>query len=261
MQSPTLLFTSHTTMRSRHLLALAAATALVAPTPAFAQYAAGRNVDFTIRVENVSTPQTLKLSNGQTAPAPTAPLLWTITDAGNPLFTAGKADRRQGLEQLAEDGNPGVLADYISLNVKSVVTSGVVTMPAGEKAAGPILPGKAYEFTVSAAPGQRLTLAMMFGQSNDLFYAPGAKAIALFDAKGMPIKGDITSQLYLWDAGTEVNEEPGLGANQAPRQSGPNTGAAEKGVVRLAKDQFKYPATAQVIRVTVTPKMGSTAAR
>lgn len=245
-------------MNYRHLLV---AAALVAPATASAQYAAGRNVDFTIRVENVSTPKTLKLSNGQTAPAPTAPLLWTITDEGNPLFTAGKADRKQGLEQLAEDGNPGVLADYISLNVKSIVTSGVVTMPKGENAAGPILPGKAYEFTVSAAPGQKLTLAFMFGQSNDLFYAPGAKAIALFDAKGHPVKGDITSQLYLWDAGTEVNEEPGLGANQAPRQPAPNTGAAEKGVIRLAKDKFHYPSTAEVIRVTVTPKMQASADR
>ena len=243
-------------MHFRHILV---AAALVAPAAAQAQYAAGRNVDFTVRIENVSTPKTLKLSNGQTAPAPTAPVLWTITDEGNPLFTAGKADRKQGLEQLAEDGNPGVLADYISLNVKSIVTSGVVTMPAGEKAAGPILPGKAYEFTVSAAPGQKLTLAMMFGQSNDLFYAPGAKAIALFDAKGMPIKGDITSQLYLWDAGTEVNEEPGLGASQAPRQPAPNSGAAEQGVVRLAKDKFRYPTTAEVIRVTVSPKMQASA--
>jgi hypothetical protein len=243
-------------MNYRHLLV---AAALVAPATASAQYAAGRNVDFTVRIENVSTPKTLKLSNGQTAPAPTAPVLWTITDEGNPLFTAGKADRKQGLEQLAEDGNPGVLADYISLNVKSIVTSGVATMPAGEKAAGPILPGKAYEFTVSAAPGQKLTLAMMFGQSNDLFYAPGAKAIALFDAKGMPIKGDITSQLYLWDAGTEVNEEPGLGASQAPRQPAPNSGAAERGVVRLAKDKYRYPTTAEVIRVTVSPKMQASA--
>jgi hypothetical protein len=38
--------------------------------------------------------------------APTAPLLWTITDEGTPLFTPGQADRGQGLERLAEDGNP-----------------------------------------------------------------------------------------------------------------------------------------------------------
>jgi len=238
-----------------------AALLLVAPAPAFAQYAAGREVKFTVHVENVSTPQTLKLSNGTTAPAPTAPLLWTITDDGNPLFTAGKPDRGHGLEQLAEDGNPGVLSDYIVQNQKSVLRSGIVTIPTGDKEAGPILPGKSYDFTVAAAPGQRLTLAMMFGQSNDLFYAPGAKGIALFDAKGMPITKDVTASLQLWDAGTEVNQEAGLGAHQAPRQAAPNSGATEHGTVRLVRDRFSYPQTAEVIRVTVSAAPVASAAK
>ena len=133
------------------LLRLAATAALLAPLPLLAQYAAGREVQFSVRVENVSTPKTLKLSNGTTAPAPTAPLLWTVTDRGNPLFTPGKADRGQGLEQLAEDGNPGVLADYVTANLKSVVHSGVVTVPVGDRTAGPILPGKkSYQIKVPA---------------------------------------------------------------------------------------------------------------
>ncbi len=131
----------------------------------------------------------------------------------------------------------------------------------GDKEAGPILPGKAYEFTVKAAPGQRLTLAMMFGQSNDLFYAPGAKAIALYDAKGQPLTQDVTQQLVLWDAGTEVNEEPGLGPNQAPRQAGPNTGPTENAVVRQVKDGFTYPATRDVVRVTIAAAAVSTATK
>ena len=240
---------------------VALVAAALTPVSLAAQYGSGREVAFTVRVENVSTATTLKLSNGMTAPAPTAPILWTITDDGNPLFTVGQADRGQGLERLAEDGNPGVLADFIAANVKSVVHSGVVTMPSGDKAAGPITPGKAYEFTVTAGPGQRLTLAMMFGQSNDLFYAPGSKAIALFDAKGQPVTADITSQLQLWDAGTEVNEEPGLGANQAPRQAAPNTGMAEKGKVVLVKDRFRYPSIHEVVRVSVKPSVATAAAK
>jgi hypothetical protein len=238
----------------------AALLALLAPAPALAQYAAAREVQFTVRVENVSTPATLRLSNGQTAPAPTAPLLWTITDEGNPLFTPGKPDRGQGIERLAEDGNPGVLADFIVANLKSVSRSGVVTMPVGDAKPGPITPGKAYEFTVAAAPGQRLTLAMMFGQSNDWFYAPGPQAIALFDAKGKPLTADVTGQLQLWDAGTEVDEEPGLGASQAPRQPAPNTGTAEHRPVQLAGGRYKHPATRDVIKVTIRPTV-ATAAR
>src|SRR5262249_1030302 len=91
-------------------------------------------------------------------------------------------------------------------------------------------PGDTFEFKVTAKPGERLTIATMFAQSNDLFYAPKEEGIALFDASGKPVAGDITSQILLWDAGTEVNEEPGLGPNQAPLQPAPNTGPAEHGV-------------------------------
>src|SRR5262245_65809728 len=96
----------------------------------------------------------------------------------------------------------------------------------------------------------------MFAQSNDLFYAPREEGITLFDASGKPIAGDITSQILLWDAGTEVNEEPGLGPNQAPLQPDPNTGPAEHGVVRPiseVKDGFHYPTVAEVLRVTSRP--------
>ena len=40
---------------------------------------------------------------------------------------------------------------------------------------------------------------------------PTRELIALFDASGRPISGDVSSALGLWDAGTEVNEEPGVG--------------------------------------------------
>jgi hypothetical protein len=48
--------------------------------------------------------------------------------------------------------------------------------------------------------------------------------------------GDVTSQVILWDAGTELNQEPGIGADQGPRQKGANTGKAENGGVRNVKD-------------------------
>src|SRR5206468_3538220 len=60
-----------------------------------------RRTTFTVRIENVSTASTLRLSNGQTAPAPNAPGLWVVHDEPDPLFTAGAKDRDQGLERLA----------------------------------------------------------------------------------------------------------------------------------------------------------------
>ncbi len=209
---------------------------------------------FTVRIENVSTTETLKLSNGGTAPAPTAPVLWVVHTREKPLFTKGEADRGEGLESLAEDGSPARL--YESLEGKpGVVATGVVNTPVGASEPGPILPGQAYEFTVSAEPGEKLTLAFMFGQSNDLFYAP-REGIDLFDGSGKPVSGDMTATLVLWDAGTEVNQEPGLGPDQAPRQPRANTGAAEGGKVRPvkeSKDGFSYPDVQRVVRLTVRP--------
>src|SRR5262245_21834838 len=107
---------------------------------------------------------------------------------------------------------------------------GVFNTPKGAEKPGPIGPSGAYEFSFSAKPGMKLSLVTMFGQSNDWFYAPESGGIDLFN-NGKPLSGNITSKFILWDAGTEVNEEPGIGPNQAPRQKAPNTGTAEHGKV------------------------------
>jgi hypothetical protein len=208
---------------------------------------------FTIRIENVSTPTTLHSSSGATAPAPHAPGLWIVHTDNHPVFTAGKPDRGAGLKSQAEDGDPSKLAASVK-KMKGVVASGVFNTPVGDDKPGPALPGKGYQFTFEASPGQRLTVTTMFGQSNDLFYAPGDDGIALFE-NSEPIHGDITSRFHLWDAGTEVNEEPGFGPNQAPRQAAPSTGPSERKPVRHIedlKDGFTYPSVEQVISVSVT---------
>lgn len=92
----------------------------------------------------------------------------------------------------------------------------------------------------------------MFGQSNDLFYS-NDRPITLFDGSGRPESGEITAQLSLWDAGTEVNEEPGLGPNQGPRQATPEAGVTERRPVAHVHDRFTYPSTGDVLRISVTP--------
>ena len=72
----------------------------------------------------------------------------------------------------------------------------------------------------------------------------------MFRRNGDPIYGDITAYMELWDAGTKVNEEPGVGPNQAPRQSGPNTGPDENGVVQMVDDGYGYPNLSDIIKVT-----------
>ena len=55
----------------------------------------------------------------------------------------------------------------------------------------------------------------------------------------------------LWDAGTEKNQAPGFGDEQAPRQKMANTGTPEFGKVSLVKDGFEYPDVKDVLRVTI----------
>jgi hypothetical protein len=169
-----------------------------------------------------------------------------------PLFMAGYSDYGEGLEAIAEDGDPGVLAASLE-NDPDVRSHAAFTTPVGGDSPAPLFPGGSYEFYVTAKYGDYLNLATMFVQSNDLFIAPNASGIALFNDKKDPISGDITMHLKLWDSGTEVNEEPGVGPNQAPRQSGPNMGEDENGVVHLVDDGYSYPNLKDIILVTVTP--------
>ncbi|RMG71322.1 MAG: hypothetical protein D6711_15565, partial [Chloroflexi bacterium] len=134
-----------------------------------------------------------------------------------------------------------------------ITEAGVFNTPIDGNEPAPAFPNSAYSFDVHGVPGDVLSFATMLVQSNDLFFAPDPAGIPLFDEMGTPIEGDITAQVLLWDAGTEVNEAPGEGPNQAPRQTAPNTGDDEMGVVGEVNDGFSYPAVTEYIRVTIVP--------
>lgn len=213
---------------------------------------------FKIRVENISQGEVLKLSTGMTAPFVSAPTFWAVHTGVNPIFTGGQPAPQNGLEQLAETGNPEGLVKYLSAR-SGVIAVGADAHPVGGTGEGPLTPGQAYEFELSAEPGQSLSLAWMFGQSNDLFYS-NARPIALFNG-GQPASGDMTSQIALWDAGTEVNEEPGLGEHQAPRQMSPHAGTPERESVAYVRDKYRYPRVADVLRLTITPAGSAVSAK
>lgn len=171
-----------------------------------------------------------------------------------PFFIGGDPDRGQGLERLAEDGDPTMLSGtFLEMGLKNI---GVFNMAVGTEFIAPLMSGQAFEFTFTASPGDRLSAAMMFGQSNDLFFATDPNGVPLFTPDGAPVNGVITGAFRLWDAGTELNQEPFVGSDQAPRQLAPDTGAVE-GIdilpIALVDDGFAYPSVLSSIRVTVTP--------
>ncbi|HEX3935729.1 MAG TPA: spondin domain-containing protein, partial [Puia sp.] len=70
-------------------------------------------------------------------------------------------------------------------------------------------PGQSVTISFSAAKGEALSFATMYGWSNDLFFAPANPGIMAYDADGNPIEGDVSSQIRLWDNGTRINQKPG----------------------------------------------------
>jgi hypothetical protein len=186
--------------------------------------------------------------------SPIAPGVFAVHTTPGVLFDDG-ASASDGMEALAEDGEPQALADELA--TLEGVASGAFATPVGAETPAPAFPGESYTFTFEAIPGDYLSFATMLVQSNDLFYAPGERGVGLFGVGDQPISGNITDEVQLWDAGTEVNEAPGAGPNQAPRQAGPDTGHAEDGGtvhevdVMMSADGFHYPDIAEVIRVTI----------
>lgn len=210
---------------------------------------AKRTATFKVKIENIGSPDGIATADGAKYPFALSPGLFVVNHKKQYFFDEGrKADT--ALELQAEDGNPETLSKKLLTRVGSVYM-GIFNTPSGADKPGPLLPGSSYEFSFTGKEGMKLNLIAMYGQSNDLFYAPRV-ALDLFDRDGNALTGDITDQLLLWDAGTEVNQAPGVGDEQAPRQKMANTGKAENGVVSLVKDGFTYPNTKDVLRVTIT---------
>ena len=246
---------------------LVAAIALPALTLA-AQATPAAATQFDVRIENVSTRQTLRMSNGTTAPVPFSPVIWAVHSGGNPLFTPGAVETGLGLKGFAEAGIGAPFLAAIKA-LPSVHYAGLDDHPNGHRRGMPkgevdrksashmLQEGQRFEFTVSARRGDRLSLAMMIGQSNDGLVATGRDGIDLFDAAGAPVNGNVTLRLSLWDAGTEVNEDPGLGRNQGLRQGAAYAGDPERSPVRpMSEAEFGslWPAVDRLVKVTITTR-------
>jgi hypothetical protein len=155
---------------------------------------------------------------------PISPGVFLVSATGHTLFAVGSPDSGQGLERIAEEGNIMPLFETMKGHVTAQEMLGTFNTPEGASSAGPARPGNAYSFEVQARPGDKLSFVTMYGMSNDWFFGTEPKGIDLFDAAGMPLTGDFSTSLHLYDAGTELSEEAGIGPNTGPQQAAPNTG-------------------------------------
>jgi len=262
---------------------------------------------FKVTIEDLST-ALLKTSEGE-RPAPISPGVWVVYNSNvpNPLFIENQHDLGQGIESIAEDGNPDILGEHVlgntgvtypaspggwivhqqgtkpffteglddyndgieaiaedgsAVNLEMALSSlsgfkdgDIFDTPVGNSVPGAILPGNQFQFSFEASIGDQLSLATMLAATNDIFFGTADTGIPLFNTNGEPIGGDITNQVYLWDAGTEVNEEPAIGPNTVTNQLAPNTGTDQDEPVYLlndVNDGFDYPTVNNVLKVTIS---------
>ena len=216
---------------------------------------------FAVTIKNVSDSDTLNTSKGA-QPVPLSPGAYAVHSDGNPIFTPGQ-QASEGLERVAEDGFPVTLVEEMETSLlKELVGADNVVEPgiflSLEGGLPPLSPGEEATFFLTAAEGEALSFATMFVPSNDLFFAPGEDGISLF-GDGSPMSGDVTDQLTLWDAGTEENQEPGVGPDIKPKQplTAIDVGPKADNPVRPIEevdDEYEYPAVSDVIQVTIEPQ-------
>ncbi len=150
------------------------------------------------------------------------------------------------------------------LNSKPLVQSGTFQ---GNGSPGLIFPGQSSTITFSAAKGETISFAMMYGASNDLFFAPENPGILVYDNDGKPVEGDVSIQVKLWDNGTRVNQAPGAAVNHPGTAETNNimevNGTDAQGntylsAAKLVKASLKYNGNSQ-FTLTIENTSGGTA--
>ena len=127
---------------------------------------------------------------------------------------------------------------------------------AGTMIQGPAGPTQSYEIRFTAGPGHKLMFATTLLESNDWFLAPeSADGIPLY-VNGQQFVGDITSYVRIWDAGSELNQELGVGDATCAKQTVRDYGAPDPDprvrlVTETAIGGSIVPAVSSMVRVTL----------
>ena len=216
---------------------------------------------FLVTIENVSNNTTLPEGSAPDRTAPTSYGVWALIERSNIFGLEMLAS--EGTSRLAEDGFITVKSEELSRapyvithgQFRSITQPGELINPEDNFA---LMAGEKSQFEVVASPGQRLQLQTMFVQSNDWFYAFSKGGLDLYNGN-TPISGDVTSELFLYDAGTEADEPLGLGTTQKPDQDriatnvGPDDPEPKVKLAMTKHPSFYIPPTSSVLKVTVQP--------
>lgn len=235
----------------KKLIPLTVAAGLAAVLGAGVAEARGpQQVTFDVTITNQSVPGLLDTDRAM-GTVPLSPPVYAVANGAGPTMFRDGQPASLGIEGVAEDGAVVELLTELD-DLRRVDQAGAAFGPDG-----PLFAGQSTTFRITATPGDRLFVATMFVQSNDFFFADDGHGIRLFHGN-QPTSGDVTSQIDLWDSGTEADTAPGTGPDQKPVMDGIDGPAEDSAstVVTLASetgDGFDLPSDEDVIKVTITP--------
>lgn len=150
-----------------------------------------------------------------------------------------------------DDDTEQAVNDSATITVENIIDSKALTQFGTFQNAGssPVLnPGESTSFSFYAGKGQTISFAAMYGNSNDLFFAPANPGIKLYQDNGDPVTGNVSSQIRLWDNGTRVNETPGPSVN--------HPGTVENPIKNVAEIALSVPAS-QLLKAELTHDGGT----
>ena len=208
---------------------------------------------FTVTIQNVSNASTLQVGALPDRTVPLSPGVWAVYDDTDESLFDLDQEANLATERQAEEGMNDM--KHADLNAATWVEDNGQFASSGGADGQIIGSGESVSFTFDAEPGDHLQFMTMFGQSNDWFYAFSGNGLDLFNGDD-PISGDVTSQIALYDAGTELDELPGLGLTQkvdhpASIDIGPGDPVDAIKLATSRHTTFVIPATNSVIKVSV----------
>lgn len=170
-----------------------------------------------------------------------------------PLFNIDNADYGMGMESLVEDGDNASLVSNLKSGDRDGTAMGAFDTPVGATGESAAAPGQAFEFKFKAKKGDVLALAMSFTASNDWFFGSSPEGMPLF-LGDIPRWEDVTSDIHLYDLGTETDEELDVGLDVGSQQAMPNMGKADgkMNAREVTIDRYSTPVN-QHVKVTLTP--------
>ena len=188
-------------------------------------------------------------------------LLFSCDDEGQELIAEEQQEQME--EQMEEEMEPVTTSFNITIsNVVNYLNAIVFNTPDGATDPGPVTEEwGAYSVNFKAVPGTKLSFALMSVISNDWFFAPSAEGIDLFQ-DGTAVTGNVTDQVYLWDSGTEEEDEATRTSEPGGAEAGEPDDDSNVRIVKMdtssdIKVVLEYDESSRYFTLTIINKKGA----